>query len=282
MNILFVADRGYVEHISICIHSVVRFPVEEGYDIYILHSDWTEKEEEELQKEIGGKARLHFYYVDPEMFDAFPESPRYPKLIYYRIFAASLLPESLDRILYLDGDTLVINSLEELYHMDFGEDYFLACTHVRKVLNKMNLIRLDVEEDEYHYINSGVLLMNLEQLRQHQNVKEVLQYVKERGAFFLLPDQDVITALYGDRTRILDTMKYNLSDRMFHLRNVSGQNSWKEQPEEFLPDEKQRIDLEWVRKNTVIIHYYGRQKPWNSHYLGKLDVFYQELLEELT
>lgn len=265
MNILFAADSGYQGRLQICIRSFLRFSVEEGYDIYIMHSDWTEEEQEHFQKQIGDGAKIHFVYVDPQMFADFPDNKRYPKLIYYRIYAAHFLPKDMKRILYLDGDTIVINSLEELYHMDMEGCYYCACTHVKKVLNKINQIRLGTEE-EYAYINSGVLLMNLELLRKEQKLGDIKEYVKERGMFFTLPDQDVITALYGERIKIIDTLKYNLSDRMLHIHNANPA--------------KERIDLDWVRKNGVVIHYYGKNKPWDDIYFGKLDVFYHEVEDE--
>lgn len=263
MNILFTINRGYIEHVTDCIRSMVRFPSGDGYDIYILHSDLQEEDQACLESQIESKdARLHFRFVEPSLFAAFPESDRYPRLIYYRIFAASLLPDEVEKILYLDGDTLVINPLDELYGMEFDGNYFLACTHVKKFLNKMNQYRLGMEE-ERTYINSGVMLMNLRELREKQNIKEVLSFVEKRRWYLALPDQDIITALYGDKTGILDTMKYNLSDRMLTAYNADLSHK--------------KIDLDWIRKNTVVIHYYGMQKPWKKPYLGILDIFYEEL-----
>lgn len=118
-------------------------------------------------------------------------------------------------------------------------------------------------EEESTYINSGVMLMNLSELREKQNIKEVMSFVEKKRRYLTLPDQDIITALYGNKTGILDTMKYNLSDRMLSFYNAD-------------PSHK-KIDLEWVRENTVVIHYYGKQKPWKKNYLGILDVFYREM-----
>ena len=42
---------------------------------------------------------------------------------------------------------------------------------------------------------------------------------------------------------------------------------------------KNKLTLESIRKNTVIIHYCGRNKPWKDNYLGQLDCFYEELLK---
>ena len=45
---------------------------------------------------------------------------------------------------------------------------------------------------------------------------------------------------------------------------------------------EERFDLEWVRRNTVVVHYYGRNKPWKENYLGVLGVFYQHFSRQLT
>lgn len=252
-----------MEHMLDCMHSIIRFPSQDGYDFYVMHSDLRNQDQVYIYEEILSEdVMVHFCYVDPEFFSQFPESNRYPKQIYYRIFAASFLPENLDRILYLDGDTLVINPLDSLYYKDLEDNYFFACTHVKKALNKLNQYRLGMEK-ESTYINSGVLLMNLDALREEQDIEEVTKFVKKKKYFLTLPDQDILTALYGEKIGILDTMKYNLSDRMIAIYNAELNH--------------EKVDEKWVRENAVILHYYGKQKPWNSTYLGILDVFYHEV-----
>ena len=82
----------------------------------------------------------------------------------YRLAAPLLLPERLDRILYLDVDTVVLNSLAPLYTSDFGGAAFMACSHTDRFLNKVNQARLGLE-DGVPYLNSGVLMMDLALLR---------------------------------------------------------------------------------------------------------------------
>ena len=43
-----------------------------------------------------------------------PISKRYPKTIYYRTFAAKLLPQNIDKILYLDPDIIINGDLKKL------------------------------------------------------------------------------------------------------------------------------------------------------------------------
>ncbi len=262
MNILFTVNRGYLEHLEDCVQSIIRYPSEDGYDIYIIHSDLEKADENRLEKLSEEYVRFHFIYVDPEENYRFPETDRYPMEIYYRIFASFLLPNDVDRILYLDADTLVINPLQALYHTPFRDNYMLACTHIRKTLSRINRLRLGIKDDR-PYINSGVMLMNLRKLRENQRIEDITGYVEKYKNVLTLPDQDIITALYGDKVGLLDTMRYNLSDRILSFYNADLNH--------------EKIDLDWVREHAVIIHYCGKNKPWKKGYRGILHVFYKEL-----
>lgn len=263
MNMLFTLDRAYLPVFVTCVRSFLRFPCKNGYQIYILHSDLTDDDIGMLRRRFSGRgARFFPIYVDPDDFRSFPDSIRYPKTMYYRVFASKYLPDGLDRILYLDPDIVVIKPLEELYSKPFGDAVLYACTHVHEFLTRVNQLRLGIRDD-VAYINTGVLLMNLEALRSSFSERRLLEYVGERGQWFTLPDQDIITALYGKRTILLDTMVYNLSDRILSRYNAEPGNP--------------KRGLDWVREHTVIIHYFGPNKPWKKNYIGVLDCFYNEL-----
>ena len=171
------------------------------------------------------------------------------------------MPDALERVLYLDVDTLVINSLTELYDADFEGNLFMACTHMNKLLEKVNQVRLDVEK-HVPYINTGVLLMNLPLMRAEVSLHQIQAYAAQKKEVLLLPDQDILTALYGNRVKLIDALKYNLSDRDIMWHNADPT--------------KEKIDLKWVENNAVILHYYGRNKPWKDNYKGILGVFYTE------
>lgn len=188
------------------------------------------------------------------------------KEMYFRLFAPELLPDSLDRILYLDPDLVVINSLSDLYSMDFEGSSFIAATHVQKFFRKFNAHRLNLEENT-PYINTGVLLMNLEVLRKEHSGDAIRSYIRENRRKLLLPDQDVFTALYGQKTKIADASLYNLGETYLITHKMTGQMT--------------DISLDWIRQNTVIVHYYGKNKPWKKDYKGFLDVFYHEALSDM-
>lgn len=266
MNLLFSIDQKFVPLLKNCLKSIDRFKAAQPYHVYILHSDLSDKNIQEIQKAVSCNMVVHNVFVDQGLFSDFPVSSRYPMQIYYRIIAASLLPADLDRILYLDVDTVVINPLDKFYGMEFDGAYYIACTHVSSFLNKMNCIRLGIKEPK-PYINSGVMLMNLDALREQQNTNDIADFVKINKSKLLLPDQDIISALYGEKIRLADSLIYNLSDHILLLHNAANLCN-------------DRLNIDWIRENSVIIHYCGRNKPWNEMYIGILDIFYHELNQE--
>lgn len=268
VNLLFSINRGCINLLQTCLKSINLNGGAESYQVYVLHSDLTPDDKIALLTMGLVGMEYHFVSVSEELFDGFPTTKRYPEQIYYRLAAPVLLPKHLERILYLDVDTIVINSLLPLYESDFGDDWFMACTNTGENMTRINRIRLGLNvADDVPYVNTGVLLMNLQELRDNLKIEDIRKYAQEKRDILILPDQDILTALYGNRVKIIDRMFYNLSDRTLAAHNVDIRNT--------------RVNLDWVRKNTVIIHYFGRNKPWKNVYAGVLDVFYEETSEKL-
>ena len=65
---------------------------------------------------------------------------------------------------------------------------------------------------------------------------------------------------------MIDTLLYNINDRVMCMYNSSN---------------KKKIDQEWVQNNSVIIHFFGKNKPWKLGYEGVLGEFYYDLVEKL-
>ena len=220
MNLLFCINNGYTDRLLDCLASIAAHGGAAHYEVYLLYSDLAQEAQHQLAAAAPACTSFHFIRVPPELFEGFPETSRYPHEIYYRLAAPLLLPDTLDRILYLDADIVIINSLVPLYGSDFEGNLFMACTHTRKLLTHANQRRLGIEE-EVPYINTGVILMELCELRRELDLEAIRQYALQNKAALLLPDQDILTALYGTRVKLLDSLVYNLSDRILALHNAN-------------------------------------------------------------
>lgn len=266
INILVTLDENYIPHLNVMLSTLVRFNPNCFFDVYLLHTSIREEALHTTKRVLGDAGHLIPVEAQDLALEHAPTTSRYPKEIYYRIFAARYLPETIDRILYLDPDLVINGSILPLYQLPMEEYYFAAASHVDslRLLHKVNELRLDMTEDS-PYINSGVILMNLDRLRREQNYDDVFSFIEKREEFLMLPDQDIISSLYGSKIYALDAFRYNMTERLYLAHS---------------PFEKD-LNLDCVRKHSVVIHYCGRNKPWKENYIGHLDIFYKEAVAKM-
>lgn len=265
INILVTLNEKYVPYLNVMLTSLVNSNPDCRFKVYLLHSSIPESALAQTKQILSADGVLIPVQIDKIDLEYAPTTSRYPQEIYYRIFAAHLLPKSVNRILYLDPDIVVNGAIRKLYNMSMEEYYFAAASHTGGFMHKVNEIRLDMDE-ESPYINSGVMLINLKRLREEQNLDEVFEFIKKRRSLLVLPDQDIISGLYGTKIYTLDPFRYNMTERLYRKH---------------APFERD-LDIDWVRKNSIIIHYCGRNKPWKENYFGKLNVFYQETVARMA
>lgn len=259
IDLLATLNAGYLHPLNVMLYSALESNPGERFRVYLLHSSLTEAELAGTRRLLGDQHELHPIRVDGAGLENAPTSDRYPVEMYYRIFAAQYLPRTLDRVLYLDPDLIVKGSLRALCDAEMGEDLFAAASHVGKMISYVNSVRLD-SESQGPYINSGVILMNLKALRERQDPAQVFRYIEAHQNRLLLPDQDVISGLYGASILPLDPYVYNMTERIFA----------------FHPDSDGWLDPDWIDEHSVIIHYCGRNKPWKKNYVGVLGAYYRE------
>ena len=264
MNLLVTLNAGYLPQLEVMLFSLLRQQGgREEVRVYVAHSSLTPEELEGVRRRLDCPyCTLVDTRVPESLFEGAPVTSRYPREMYYRIFAGQLLPPEVDRVLYLDPDLVVINPLEELWNLSMGENLFAAATHIREPLQTINELRLGMKESG-PYINSGVMLMNLPAMRRRISQEEVFDYIDKHKNLLMLPDQDVISALYGQQIQTIDPFRYNLSDRMYAMGRLKG-------------EEDREMTLDWVEKNACIIHYCGRNKPWKEPYVGSLGRYYHQ------
>ena len=173
---------------------------------------------------------------------------------YSRLFIAELLPEEEGRVLYLDCDTLVKGSLDELFAFDlkgkaFAFAYDCIEAHYRRYVK--------VGEDE-PYFNSGVMLADLGEWRR-SGASAILEreLANPRGPN-PLGDQDMIVRAWKDLFTPLPP-KWNFLSQYFlfsydRVRKICGVRSpW-----------SSREEYDESIKSPIIFHFSGHTlgRPW--------------------
>lgn len=264
MELLVTVDKNYIPPLQVMLTSLYMNNPGEKVELYLLHSRLQEKELEPLEKQCG---RLGYKFfpvkIEDSWFSQAPVTKQYPREMYYRLLAPCFLPQKLHRILYLDPDILVINSLRPLWETDMKGRLFAAAAHTGKtnLANNINQVRLGTTNK---YFNSGVLLINLDQGRKEILPEEIFRYAGEHAKELLLPDQDILNAVFGSRTLELDDYLWN-----YDARNYST----------YLLRSGGVCDMDWVMGNTGILHFCGKTKPWQAGYIHRFGILYKHYMQ---
>lgn len=181
MNILVTLDANYIRPLSVMLHSLVRADKCPKFDLYIAHSSLTDENINSIFRGIDrSRFNVHSIRLSHELNADAPTEDRITKETYYRLTAHEFLPAELDRILYIDPDTLILNPISDLYNMELGGFCFAGASHTHGVVEDINHLRLDMPEDS-RYINAGVLMMNLDELRRSYTSKELFDYIDKNA-----------------------------------------------------------------------------------------------------
>lgn len=259
MNLLVTLDSGYIYPLCTMLRSLADSNRKECINLYVAHSSLTEQDFRQIKSALGNSdSEVYPIKLDDSLFENAPTKSRITKETYYRIFAPLYLPESVERILYIDPDTVILNSLHSFYSADFGDNLIIGAKHFDGLINVWNKSRLTMTKSK-HYINAGVMLMNIEKMRGFVTAEKIYKCIKYNYPRLFLADQDAINILFDGKIGTFSEYLINLDERCFKrlLHSMSIEEA-----------------LEYAQRCTMIVHFNGKEKPWNSYYGGNLKGFF--------
>lgn len=177
---------------------------------------------------------------------------------YYRLMLHDLLP-NLDKVIYLDVDVLINDDLTQLYSTNLGENLIGAVKnlYMHQVFDT-HMLNIDYwkakfQYSKYSYINAGVLLMNLREIRYTKIWKEWIELSKQNWEYH---DQDILNMSCSNKILFLPP-KFNAT---YPIR-AKGADLW---------DLFSKKEL----SETIVIYHFTASKPWNSKYSEQSSVWW--------
>ncbi len=237
---------------------------------YVLNSDWTEEHKQsvyELVAKYPGN-KVDFVKVDNEPFKNF--SPwRNCQQSYYKILSHWYLPQELERVLFLDCDTIINKDISNFYNMEFDGNYIIASTETLSMRKYNYLLSIGIQKRGI--FNAGVMLLNLTALRKDNiTLQTYLDAIEEMGDDKYFADQGLLCYMFKDKTKIIPSYKYNHvlfqvgNDTEFTYTYDTAFAMSDEQKAEALtvPYRSEKFN---EAENESIIHFAGPklQKPWD-------------------
>ena len=258
MNIVYTTNDGFVPQVAACMTSVYENNKKvKDLNIFVVAINMSKKYQKIL-KDIGKKYKRKCYIVElndiRSMFDFDVDTLGWHVSVLARFFFDKLLPDWVEKVIYLDGDTICLRSLEELWNTDMSKNVIagsLAPTKRDRAINELDLTENDP------YINAGVLLINLKKWRKEKTGERIINYYKEHNGRLSANDQDAINGTLRQEIKVIKP-KFNYYTSYIYYPYWYLKKS--QAPYKF-------ISKSWYdesKKEPVIIHYLGEERPWRK------------------
>lgn len=251
MNIVVSSNENYVKSLKIMLLSL--FKNNKKCNIYLLYSNITNDSMDELKILIESNGcKLMPVFIDKNIFNDFPDMGRISKEAYYRLLVSDVLPKELDRVLYLDTDILIRGSLENIYKIEFEGNLIAAVIdNACDDESDTHLKRIGINRP-YHYVNSGVILFNLIEMRKYVDINDMFSLLSTRDDWIFV-DQEILNIYFKGKIKYIDNI-YNFSP--FYGKNEKN-------------------------KEPIIVHFIGKNKPWNKDYCFRFCFEYNSYMRKL-
>ena len=253
MNIAYACDNNFVDVMCVSIMSFNDHNCDAN--IYILDCGIEEANKQKIMKLCSGKNAVFFVDAKKTLdgLDYDLNLDRGSIASYARLFIGSMLPETVDKVIYLDSDTIVRDSLKELFTISI-EPFILG--GVRDSFSVLNKKVFGIKKGEL-FINAGVLLIDLSKWRK-RDVEEKIYRLLDKKKKIFQGDQGVINTIFHGKVKELP-LKY---DVMTYLYDFTYEEMMMyRKPDNYF----EKMDIEKAKQNPVIVHFsssFRSSRPW--------------------
>jgi len=238
IQIVTGGDLRFLSGVQVTLSSaLIGIPEERSVVVHILDGGLGNDARNNLQ-ELARRCHRHvqvvFRSVPKSSLKAFVPGPGNSRMYYARIGMASLLTD-VQRVIYIDSDTLILGDLSDLWEIDCNNSIAMACEDrkVRRLAEDSPWL-LTPEEEKLPYFNSGVMSVNLEQWRTEDIEQQCLNLIAKPAGPYTWWDQTILNHLLRGRVGFLP-------------------QAWNWQSEEFPAMDN---------PSPCVLHYTTGLKPW--------------------
>ena len=259
MNVAFCCDDNYLIPASIMLESLLIQSKDCHVNVYTFSDDLNDSSVTALNDLVNDYDADIYYLRIPAhakelMKNVYLAFEYLSVTTYYRLLLPYVLDDGVDRILYVDCDVLVKNNPYRYYKALKPNKLILGANDIEK---KQHCERLGLA----NYVNAGVLVMNLTEIRKKFTYEEMLNKMKELMSipgYLKCGDQDIINILYQDSIMIApDYFNYQ---HVVHKKYILS-------------------NLKQLKK-VVMIHFITEDKPWKGSYLFPFSLEYYHYLRK--
>lgn len=272
IDIVICTDTNYIMPCGILFYSICKNNLMHNIVFHAVIDDSVTKTDKEFLNLTVNQfnMKVEYHLVDGHLFDSFPNlgtGVYVSKATYYRLYLTEILPQSIDKILYLDCDMIVRKDIGPLWNIDVSDVAVgVSADGWESKIQIYNRLQYP-----YHkgYFNAGMLLINLRYWRENNVLGRCLDYIEHHFTRIVSHDQDVLNYVLQDEKAPVG-ITYNFLENFLYKSDTALFDYW-----------KYKDEIDAVKNDPVIIHYVA-SKPWNKNCQNPYkDIFLQYKSETL-
>lgn len=228
------------------------------YEFYIMHSPKFSKKSKNVLKSLEkkyNKCKINLINMK-NAFETAHSSSRFTVPAYYRLMLSELIP-NFDKAIWMDADTIIYKDLKEMFNVDM-EGYCYKGLLDYSSHNDFTKNVFGIDSDSY--ICSGVMLVNLKELRKENAIDKFNNFISKNNKKLRKHDQTVINTVFPDKIGVLPA-KFCIWN---HLNGERAMSYLTNLP---CPDKYTPTELSNASSNPTVLHCV--RKPWNIPNINK-------------
>lgn len=193
IKLIFGVDGAYSQHLAVTLVSLLENNPHNRFDVLVVTLQMTQSDRDRICALVArfGNVRLRFQAFDLSRYSHFRIDGHISHASYLRIFIPEILPDSVEKVLYLDCDIVVRGDIAPLWNTPLGDNMLGAARNLFFVRHE----DLDMPEDA-GYFNAGILLMNLKRWREENGTARLIRFIEAHHDHLWAHDQDALNAVF--------------------------------------------------------------------------------------
>ncbi len=275
LNVLYSSDDNYAQHMGVSIYSLLNHNSDfETINIYIVDNGISDLNRNKLQQLVSGFANAVLEFIPFQNWSSkLKLNMEWDISIssYARLFVGSMLPDTVEKVLYLDCDMIICDSVRELWNTELDKETLAA---VQDAVSGSTKEAVGLSEDE-KYFNAGLLLIDLVKWRLNNCEKQCLMFIAAKNGSVTHHDQGVLNGLFHKQVHILP-LKYNIMT-IHYIFNQKSILKYSKDNADFYTEK----EITEAKSNPVILHYTPSftSRPWVKGCKHPLKSYYWDTLK---
>ncbi len=192
-HIVYATDANYWMHLYVSLYSLLFNNKNQKFSVYVITDSKNQDFFSKLPAlyKLGNLENFKCIEINKHTLDWLPLMEHFTVATYYRLLIGRLLDQKIKKVLYIDCDTVVEDSLNEIFETNI-DDFLLAAVVDQYYTDHSSRLGL---RHKIKWFNGGILLINLDKWREMKAEDRMFDFIKQNEEMITCADEDALNAI---------------------------------------------------------------------------------------